>query len=210
MGLTFKEKELVNIGASVATGCKPCTDFHFMKVREAGANDEEVQAAIADAVAVRDGARAIMQSHGMRHLGLAAQDAPPDREVAATRIKELNISRLGWNQSRKVRTSLQRPNVCVQIVDTGAGIPCEKRKAIFEPSFSRTGPRVKAGLGLFVSRQIVQRHQGRIELESEVGKGTTVTVILPRDAQEPSAVAPPAPAASPEERCACLSRKWSP
>ena len=40
MGLTFKEQELVNIGASVATGCRPCTDFHFMKVREAGASDK--------------------------------------------------------------------------------------------------------------------------------------------------------------------------
>ena len=37
MALTIKEKELANIGASVATGCKPCTDFHFKKVRKAGA-----------------------------------------------------------------------------------------------------------------------------------------------------------------------------
>ena len=36
MSLTFKERELANIGASVATGCKPCTDYHFEKVRKAG------------------------------------------------------------------------------------------------------------------------------------------------------------------------------
>ena len=63
MSLTFKEKELVNIGASVATGCKPCTDYHFRKVREAGASDEEIKQAISDAMVVRDSAKEIMESH---------------------------------------------------------------------------------------------------------------------------------------------------
>ncbi len=71
MSLTFKEKELANIGASVATGCKPCTDYHFKKVREAGASDEEVRQSISDAMAVRDNAREIMESHGLKHLGIS-------------------------------------------------------------------------------------------------------------------------------------------
>lgn len=43
---TYKEKELANVGASVATSCKPCTEYHFNKVRDAGASDEEIGQAI--------------------------------------------------------------------------------------------------------------------------------------------------------------------
>ena len=73
MPLTYKEKELANIGASVATGCKPCTDYHFNKVREAGASDEEIRQAISDAMAVRDSAKEIMENHGLKHLGMAKE-----------------------------------------------------------------------------------------------------------------------------------------
>ena len=62
MSLTVKEKELVNIGASVATGCKPCTDYHFRKLREVGALDAEIRQAISDAMIVRDSAREIMEA----------------------------------------------------------------------------------------------------------------------------------------------------
>ena len=89
MSLTVKERELVNIGASVATGCKPCTDYHFDKVRGSGATDEEIKRAMTDALAVRDSARQIMESHGLQHLGIATagEDREPDRHT--TRIKEL-------------------------------------------------------------------------------------------------------------------------
>jgi AhpD family alkylhydroperoxidase len=89
MSLTFKEKELANIGASVATGCKPCTDYHFNKVREAGASDEEIKHAISDALAVRDSAKAIMESHGLKHLGIATEADVSDSVEGTTRIKEL-------------------------------------------------------------------------------------------------------------------------
>ena len=68
MPLTYKERELANIGASVATGCKPCTDYHFSKVREAGASDDEIKEAISIAIEVRDKAKEIMEIHGLKHL----------------------------------------------------------------------------------------------------------------------------------------------
>jgi AhpD family alkylhydroperoxidase len=93
MPLSFKEKELVNIGASVATGCKPCTDYHFNKVREAGASDEEIKRAIADAMGVRDHAKEIMESHGLKHLGITKDVdlGSPTEEIAkeTSRIREL-------------------------------------------------------------------------------------------------------------------------
>ena len=89
MPLTYKEKELANIGASVATGCKPCTDYHFSKVREAGASDEEIKMAISDAKVVRDKANEIMESHSLKHLGIAKDGGSPPGFEETTRIKEL-------------------------------------------------------------------------------------------------------------------------
>ena len=65
MSLTVKEKELVNIGASVATGCKPWIDYHYKKVVEAGASDNEIKKAISDALLVRDNAKDIKESDGL-------------------------------------------------------------------------------------------------------------------------------------------------
>ncbi len=89
MSLTFKEKELVNIAASVATGCKPCTDYHFKKVREAGASDAEIKQSISDAMVVRESAKEIMESHGLKHLGIATNKADRVGAEKTTRITEL-------------------------------------------------------------------------------------------------------------------------
>ncbi len=70
----------------------------------------------------------------------------------------------------------------VQLVvrDTGCGIPEGLRDRIFEPFFSTKHASEGAGLGLAVVYGIVNRHGGRIAVESEVGKGTTVRITLPR------------------------------
>ncbi len=89
MPLTLKEKELVYMGASVATGCKPCTNYHFKKVREADASDDEIKQAISDAMCVRDSAKAIMESHGLKLLGITGKDGNCGCAGNTTRIKEL-------------------------------------------------------------------------------------------------------------------------
>ncbi|NMC68716.1 MAG: HAMP domain-containing protein [Myxococcales bacterium] len=68
----------------------------------------------------------------------------------------------------------------VRFDDTGKGIPAEHLPRIFEPFFTTKGARKGTGLGLSVSLGIVQKHEGTIDVRSEEGKGTTVTVTLPR------------------------------
>lgn len=65
------------------------------------------------------------------------------------------------------------------VSDTGCGIPQENIKKIFDPFFTTKKIGEGTGLGLSVSYGIVQKHGGEIEVESEVGKGTTFRVILP-------------------------------
>ena len=71
----------------------------------------------------------------------------------------------------------------IRIADTGAGIAPEKLRRIFEPFFTTKTPDDQGsggtGLGLSVCRQIIEQHNGRIRVESVVGKGSTFTVKLP-------------------------------
>jgi signal transduction histidine kinase len=71
----------------------------------------------------------------------------------------------------------------VVISDTGQGIPEENLKKIFEPFFSTKDSGDGTGLGLSISHRIIQNHGGRIEVESEVGRGSSFRIFLPLYAQ---------------------------
>jgi signal transduction histidine kinase len=78
-----------------------------------------------------------------------------------------------------IGTFVERAKLHIQIQDTGVGIPRERIQGLFDPGFSKKGIRVRAGLGLFTSYNIVKKHRGEIKVESEVGKGSTFTIVLP-------------------------------
>ena len=78
-----------------------------------------------------------------------------------------------------IRTYQQQDWAVVEIRDTGKGIPREKLPQIFDPGFTTKGVGVGTGLGLSIVYQIVQDHQGKVEVESEPGKGSTFRVFLP-------------------------------
>lgn len=82
-----------------------------------------------------------------------------------------------------VRLFRRSDTACISIADRGIGIPVEELGRVFEPSFRGTlGRQVQAsglGLGLTISRAIVERHGGTIDIESRNGGGTTVTLRLP-------------------------------
>jgi signal transduction histidine kinase len=78
-----------------------------------------------------------------------------------------------------VSTSRENGEFKVAIADSGTGMTPEVRRQLFEPAFSTKGERIKAGMGLLVSLNIVQKHGGRIEVDSELGKGSVFTLIGP-------------------------------
>jgi two-component system NtrC family sensor kinase len=90
-----------------------------------------------------------------------------------------------------IRTAERDDEVRVEVSDTGSGIAPEHMTRIFDPFFTTKPVGKGTGLGLSLSYSIVQKHHGRIEVESELGKGTTFRVCLPirqeGDAKEPAA-----------------------
>jgi signal transduction histidine kinase len=83
----------------------------------------------------------------------------------------------------QVREQREAQLVEIRIADTGCGIPPDKLRLIFEPFYTTKEPDDEGhggtGLGLSVCRQIIEQHQGRIRVESLVGKGSVFTVKLP-------------------------------
>jgi two-component system, NtrC family, sensor kinase len=69
--------------------------------------------------------------------------------------------------------------VHVTISDNGRGIPAERLERIFEPFYTTKAPGRGTGLGLSVCNRIVEQHNGRISVESQLGKGTVFVVALP-------------------------------
>ena len=77
----------------------------------------------------------------------------------------------------KIKISTEDDKAVIEIKDTGPGIPPEVQEHLFEPFFT-TKPE-GSGLGLAIVHKIITEHEGRIEVESEKGKGATFRIYLP-------------------------------
>jgi PAS domain S-box-containing protein len=133
----------------------------------------------------------LLQGHLILHgLDIRLDLAPNLPSIQANRVKiEQVLMNLTVNAAEAMdgrgrlfigtRYDAELRRVSIRIQDTGPGIPEEYRKLLFEPFFS-TKPRGRGtGLGLAISHGIIQRHKGRIEVESLPGLGTTFTILLP-------------------------------
>ena len=105
------------------------------------------------------------------NLLLNAVDAMPvgGRLLLRTRCR-------GWEQ--KSRGERRVAYAIIEVIDTGTGMTEEVRKRCLEPFFSTKGKR-GTGLGLAMVYGIMERHEGRIEIDSKLGKGTTMRLVFP-------------------------------
>ncbi|MGC2195782.1 MAG: ATP-binding protein [Terriglobales bacterium] len=85
----------------------------------------------------------------------------------------------GGNLWVSTRLQGEATGLAIQVRDDGSGIPAEILPRIFEPFLTTKETGKSVGLGLAVSQNIVEAHGGRIEVQSELGRGTTFTVTLP-------------------------------
>jgi len=98
----------------------------------------------------------------------------------------------------RVRTGMHHGRVFASVSDNGVGIPQDVREKVFQPFYTTKGKQ-GSGLGLSISCGIIERHEGEIVVESEVGRGSTFTIFLPVANGKPK---PEAPQAAPSESCA--------
>lgn len=112
------------------------------------------------------------------------EDTLPDIEVDAVQIQQVfyNIATNAIQAMEKggrltIKTVLKGSFLEVSFVDTGSGISKENLTKIFDPLFSTKTH--GTGLGLSVCSSLIEGHGGKIEIESEIGKGTTFMVKLP-------------------------------
>ncbi len=87
---------------------------------------------------------------------------------------------VGENGEVQIKTrNLDEDRIRIEIVDNGIGIAAEDIPHIFEPFFSTKHNSRGQGLGLAIVHGIIQSHKGKIDVKSELGKGTTISISLP-------------------------------
>jgi len=117
-----------------------------------------------------------MMEQVLLNLAVNARDAMPRGGELAIRIAVVDVDRAHVQHQPEARVGRF---VCVSKTDTGCGIPPENLPRIFEPFFTTKDIGKGTGLGLATVYGIVKQHQGWIEVESTLGKGTTFRIYIP-------------------------------
>ncbi len=157
------EKEILNVNDLI----KEALDFLAMNLKSINLDIQLYQSQIllqADKTKI---------SQILINLIVNARDAleSVERPILRLRTDRVEISEQG--------DLLDGQYALISISDNGGGISHENQKKIFEPFFTTKGQGRGTGLGLAIVREIIQDYNGRIELDSQVGHGTTFTILLP-------------------------------
>ena len=88
------------------------------------------------------------------------------------------------NGTISITTAQRDGRIAISISDTGKGIAPKDMGRVFDPGFTTKGAGIGTGLGLSICYQIIEDHHGEIKVESEIGRGTTFTILLPTDLKE--------------------------
>jgi two-component system NtrC family sensor kinase len=132
---------------------------------------------------------------GAIELQLRLAEDPPRVPCDPAQIEQVLIALImnaidamprGGNLWIETRLSNDEAEIEITVRDDGAGIAPDVLPHIFEPFLTTKESGHGVGLGLAISRGIVERHNGRIEVASELGRGTTFTITLPSEAANAS------------------------
>ncbi|MCS7015459.1 MAG: ATP-binding protein [Gemmatales bacterium] len=167
---------------------------------------ETVRREMTDLVALVEEVLTLVEKDLQRHQIRLEKDyqGRPRAPVVVGQIQQLLLNLItnarqamprGGRLRITVRENPETDMVEIAVHDTGVGIAADKLRLIFEPFYTTKSADERepsgTGLGLTICRQIIEAHQGRIRVESLVGRGTTFTVKLPRRSSlgNPSAIA---------------------
>jgi two-component system, sporulation sensor kinase E len=117
-----------------------------------------------------------------RHLPDTPIDPAQMQQVLVNLMKNASQA-MSKGGTLTLQTGEGSEGVWVSVTDTGGGIPQEELNRIFEPFY--TTKKKGTGLGLMIVQRIVRAHGGRIDLESQVGRGTTFRIWLPLQERKP-------------------------
>jgi signal transduction histidine kinase len=120
-------------------------------------------------------------------LANALAATPPHGAVGIS-VEDRATSPDELDRGRLVADTISPLVIAIKVQDTGCGMPEADIQKAFEPFFTTKAIGTGTGLGLFLSRETVLAHGGSLSLESEIGRGTTVTVTLPGRKTEPSRI----------------------
>jgi two-component system, sporulation sensor kinase E len=117
-----------------------------------------------------------------RDLTATPADATQLQQVLVNLVKNA-VQAMTTGGTLTLQTGETSDGVWASVADTGGGIPQEQINRIFEPFY--TTKKKGSGLGLMIVQRIIRAHNGRIELESNAGRGTTFRVWLPLHERKP-------------------------
>ncbi|MBI5204473.1 MAG: HAMP domain-containing protein [Nitrospirae bacterium] len=153
-----------------------------LEIKEIQINDIMSEVLALAAVPLKDSNIKLSKFYG--DIPLIEGDANQLKQVFLNVINNAIFAMQGGGSLGVTTAMMANDNVHIEIHDTGKGIPKEILQRIFEPFFT-TKQEKGTGLGLSVSYKIIQSHNGRIDVESEEGRGTKFTIVLPVSVKQP-------------------------
>jgi signal transduction histidine kinase len=110
-------------------------------------------------------------------------DGPSIRQVLMNLILNARQAMLVRGGELRVRSYQTQEAVWIEIMDTGQGIPRDTLKKIFDPFYTTKADGPNNGIGLAFCRQIIEKHNGLMTVESEVSKGSCFKIYLPKSSK---------------------------
>jgi signal transduction histidine kinase len=107
-------------------------------------------------------------------------DGPSIRQVLMNLILNARQAMLVHGGELRVRSYQTQEAVWIEITDTGEGISPEAMKKVFDPFYTTKAESTNNGIGLAFCRQIINKHNGLMTVESEVSKGSSFRICLPK------------------------------